>query len=146
MLQTSRFLFDTCVKFVSLDTNHENRLLNYIYQFSESKGASRAQIRCSLVTDVTYVNTLEPDKQRKALSADIGIEGMRLFVDENSEINHILRLVFSLPDGLPALSVEGKIVWKREGKKTILGLKFIGLHEYDKKRINLYIKSKLLIE
>ena len=44
---TSKFLFDTCVKFIKINDENSNRLVKYIYDYASASVISREYARCS---------------------------------------------------------------------------------------------------
>lgn len=53
--------------------------------------------------------------------------------------NGSVRFCLSLPPGTHTISLAGKIVWKKEGRKWCAGLKFVSLSEEDKQILEAYV-------
>lgn len=141
---SSRFLLDTAAKFIKINNENSNRLIKYIYEYAASSVISREYVRCSLITEIDCINIGEHGEKRKCLSADIGVKGMKLFVDDMPEVGREMLLTFKLPDRhSEELALKGKVVWCRKGAVNVCGLRFEDLSDRDLKRIISYVESKL---
>jgi len=141
---TSRFLLDTCIKFTILNEESQGRLISYIYQFAECSIISREHVRCPLITDVKYQILSKNKVEKKAVSGDIAVVGMKLFVEELLDIDAKMNLIFSLPGENLDIHIKGAVVWKREESNKTLGVKFTEILDEDKQKILTYINNKLL--
>lgn len=139
----SRFLKDTCVKFTDINKENESLLLKLIYQFTQSKGLKREHIRCPLITDVIYSNLNELGKQKRCISGDICVEGMRLFIEEDLRIDTLLSLKFALPDDSEMISARGIIVWRKEDLSKMVGVRFKNLEETYREKIISFVTKKI---
>ncbi len=141
---SSRFLLDTCVKFIKINDENSNRLVKYIYEYAASSVISREYVRCSLITELKFSAVDAEDIKGKCLSADIGVKGMKLLVAQILDVGRELMLNFNLPDDNPeSLNLKGKIVWARKGANNVLGVRFEKLSEIDYNRIVSYVEAKL---
>ncbi len=141
---SSRFLLDTCVKFVKVNDENSNKLVKYIYEYAASSVRSREFLRCSLITEVEFFNLCNENSKDKCLSADIGVKGMKLLVGDVLNVGSEIMLKFNLPDNNPqVLNLKGTVSWARKGVNNILGVSFEKLSESDYNRIVGYIEGRL---
>lgn len=143
---SSKYLLDTCVKFVSIEADKEAKLVQYIRQFAKTFSIGRENIRCPLITDVRYNLVHNPEIENNCVSGDIGVLGIKLFVKGKLDINTNLKMAFELPDGQGLVMSLGRIVWTSQQSNEVfcVGLKFIELKEQDKERIYNYIINTTL--
>ncbi|MFH2136885.1 MAG: PilZ domain-containing protein [Candidatus Omnitrophota bacterium] len=143
----SKFLYDTCIKFVSIDSDKERELLRYISQVAKTMMMNRSHVRCTLVTDVIFKILGRPENLN-CISGDIGILGMKLLTKEEINVNSTLKLSFVFPDDGERLYFNGRVMWKGRPRDQVyaVGVKFVELDEHCKEKILKYIKSKLLFE
>ncbi|MCG2711019.1 MAG: PilZ domain-containing protein [Candidatus Omnitrophica bacterium] len=141
---SSRFLLDTCVKFIEINDKNSNKLVRYIYEYAASSVISREYVRCSLITEVNFFDLNAENIKGKCLSADIGVKGMKLLVQDMLDVGRELMLNFNLLDGNPEpLNLNGKVAWARKGANNVLGVCFKKLSESDLNRIVRYVEAKL---
>ena len=141
---SSRFLLDTCVKFIKINDENSSRLVKYIYEYAASSVISREYVRCSLITEVNFFDLNAENIKGKCLSADIGVKGMKLLVADMLDIGRELMLNFNLSDDKPkSLDLKGKVVWARKGANNVLGVRFEKLSESNYNRIVTYVEAKL---
>ena len=141
---TSRFLLDTCVKFIKINDENSNRLVKYIYEYAAASVISREYVRCSLITEIELVDINDENIKNKCLSVDIGVKGMKLLVGQLLEVGTELMLKFSLPnDSSEFFNLKSKVAWARKGSNTVLGVRFEKLSENDYNRIVRYVEAEL---
>ncbi|MBU4305430.1 MAG: PilZ domain-containing protein [Candidatus Omnitrophica bacterium] len=143
--ETSRFLVDTYVVFTDLSAKNEGRLLNYITRSADSIKADRLHVRAPMISLVRYAKADSPDKKNDAFSGDIGVEGMKLFTNEDIPIDVELNVSFNLPHGRGMVSTRAKVVWIDKTSKGVspIGIKFLDIQANDQKRILRYINYTL---
>lgn len=140
----SKFLLDTSVEFIKIDDENSNRLVKYIYEYAASSVINREYVRASLITEVIFFELKSEDIKTKCFSADIGVKGMKLFINEMIDVQTYIMLSFYLPDDdAYRFSLKGKVVWGRKGYPNVLGVRFEQLSEVDLNRIIKYVQSKL---
>ncbi|MCP4649980.1 MAG: PilZ domain-containing protein [PVC group bacterium] len=142
---SSKFLYDTAVKFVSIDLVKEKELLQYISQFARKMTISRTHIRCALNTEVMFKIMGDPETY-SGMSVDVGILGLKMFTKDKVNINDSLNISFDLPNNEARFFVKGRVVWKEQAQNNVIsiGIKFIEIEEKQKEEILSYIKSKLV--
>ena len=141
---SSRFLSDTCIKFVHIEEKASNKLVKYIHEYAAFSVIDREYVRCSLITDVEFFEIDDEAKKGKCMSADIGVKGMKLFVENIIEPGTRLMLQFSLPDNNPEkFIVKCKVAWSRKWADNVLGIGFDKLPEDYFHRIVRHVETTL---
>jgi len=129
------------VEFTEISLQDKGRLESYINHSVENIRTNRFHVRCPMAAKVKYRLQLEPQKKEYCESADIGSEGMKLYLREDVSLNSRINITFDIPNGRGELTAEGVVVWKgqeRDGIRAI-GLKFTDIMLRDKKRIMRFI-------
>ena len=142
---SSKLLYETCVRFVSVDENKEKELLNLIGKLVRKIGMNRSHVRCRFDSLIKYKKVGDPNEHICA-GVDISILGMKVILPEMLDINQNLKTWFKLPKDTNLILVQARITWKgtlNEGKCPT-GLRFINLSDEDKAKIIEYIKSQMI--
>ncbi|MFH1093560.1 MAG: PilZ domain-containing protein [Candidatus Omnitrophota bacterium] len=142
---SSKFLLDTDIEFTHIDANDESRIANFINNSIKNIKVSRLNVRCPMTVETIYSMFVAPDVKKKCESGDVGIEGMKLLLEENVEVGSDMKISFDLPRGWGIVTVSATVAWK--GKQmdgiTPIGVKFIDIQNQAKKRILHYIDYTL---
>ena len=133
----SKFLLDTDIEFTRIDQKDESRIVNFINSSVKNIKTSRLNLRCPMSVETTYSLFVTPDIQKKCESGDIGVEGMKLLVEENIKVGSDMKISFDLPRGWGVVTVSATVVWKGKQMGGIIpiGVKFIDIQNQAKKRI-----------
>lgn len=142
---SSKFLLDTDIIFTHIDAKDKSRIANFINNSVKNIKVSRLNVRCPMTVETTYSLFVTPDVQKKCESGDIGVQGMKLSVEENIEIGSDMKIRFDLPRGWGVVTVSANVVWKGKQMDSIIpiGVKFIDIQNQAKKRILHYIDYTL---
>ena len=102
-------------------------------------------VRCPMTVETTYSLFVTPDVQKKCESGDIGVQGMKILVEENLKIGNDMKIRFDLPRGWGAVTVSATVVWEGKQMDGIIpiGVNFIDIQNQAKKRILHYIDYML---
>ncbi|MCG2711018.1 MAG: PilZ domain-containing protein [Candidatus Omnitrophica bacterium] len=141
----SRFLLDTNIEFTRIDPKGKSRIASFINDSVKNIKAGRLNVRCPMTVETTYRLFVTPYVQKRCESGDIGLEGMRLLVEENIEVGSDMKIRFDLPHGWGVVTVSATVAWKGKPMDRIIpiGVKFIDIQNEAKKRILHYIDYTL---
>ncbi len=142
---SSKFLLDTDIEFIQIAPKDKSRIANFINNSVKNIKASRLSVRCPMIVETTYSLFVTPDVQKKCESGDVGLYGMKLFVEENIEVDSDMKISFELPRGWGVVSVSATVAWKGQRMNGIIpiGVKFIDIQNQAKKRILHYVDYML---
>ncbi|MCK4994523.1 MAG: PilZ domain-containing protein [Candidatus Omnitrophica bacterium] len=141
----SKFLLDTDIEFTRIESKEESRIASFITNSVENIKVLRLNIRCPMTVETGYSLFVTPDVEKKCESGDIGVEGMKLFLEEKVELGSDMKIRFNLPRGWGAVTVSATVVWKGKQMDRMIpvGVKFLDIQNQAKKRILHYIDYTL---
>jgi hypothetical protein len=79
----------------------------------------------------------------RALSENIGVEGISIKILYPPPVKSKIEMEFTLPERKEEIRVTGEVIWVEEGREILksVGIKFIKLSERDRKLISDFIKE-----
>ena len=142
---SSKFLLDTDIEFTQIDAKDESRIANFINNSVKNIKASRLNVRCPMTVEATYSLFVTPDDKKKCESGDIGVEGMKLLMEEDVDVGADMKITFDLPRGWGTVTVSATVAWKGKEMNGVIpiGVKFIDIQNQAKKRILHYVDYTL---
>ena len=91
------------------------------------------------------VMAMTNEKVYRALTTDVGVDGLRVVLDDPPERGTILELDIKLPDRSVAITCQGLVIWSRpvaEGRGQVVdtGIQFISIEPKDRTALVHYAK------
>ena len=142
---STKFLLDTDSEVTRIEPKEESRIADFINNSVKNIKVSRLNVRCPMTVEATYSLFISQDIEKKCESGDIGVEGMKLLLEEDVELGIDMKIRFDLPRGWGTVTVSATVAWKGKQMKGIIpiGVKFIDIQNQAKKRILHYLDYTL---
>ncbi|MFH1061703.1 MAG: PilZ domain-containing protein [Candidatus Omnitrophota bacterium] len=139
-------VYDTAVVFTNFAPGDKQILADYMHHFTEKIASNRAHLRFPLVLDAK-VSLADINKKQEydCVIGDIGVQGVKLFIQADIALNTKIYVRFELPDAFGCLNLLGIIVRKIKTNQNVwaLGIEFSKISIEEKETILDFISSRL---